>query len=172
MKTYDRGDVGQLLFIIFFVIMILIMFGLISCGRKAVPVASSDTTYIIRVKEVIKDTTVYIEDYGGWSAWAECDSLGRITLRDLIYEKGKYIEPKVVVKNNYIKSECKIDLGAVYLAYKERFTETQTKINTVTVKEVNKLTWWQVFWIWTGRVLMAVIAGLVLVAYLRRYGYR
>lgn len=162
MKTESRGNYDSLVFIIIFVI--LLMFMLAGAGCKTVaPVASSDTVRIVTVKEVVKDTTVYVDDYGGWSAWTECDSLGQVTLRQLEIEKGKWIEPKVLVRNNYIKSECVIDSGAVYVSWKERHTTDQQRIETVKVERVNYLTGWQWFQVWAARiaaVMLLLFAGV------------
>lgn len=165
MKMEERGNYDSLVFIIIFVI--LLLFILAGC-RTVAPVASSDTVRIVTVKEVVKDTTVYVDDYGGWAAWMECDSLGQVTLRQLEIEKGKWIEPKVVVRNNYIRSECVIDSGAVYVSWKERHTTDQEKIETVRIDRVNYLTGWQWFQVWAARIGAGLIVLGLIGWYVRR----
>lgn len=170
MKLYERNDgVSVILCIILFVILVLVLFGSISCTRKAVP-ASSDTIISTVVHERIKDTTIYLTDSSYFYAYLWCDSVGEVRVREIeAYYAGRVVEvPKVVVRNNYLKAECKVDSAAVYLAMKLSDTTRYEAISRTIVQERNYLTGWQWAQVWWGRIAAILVALVVSYLIVRR----
>lgn len=142
----------------------------VGCKVQA-PIARADTVTKTVIQEVIKDTTVYITDSAGFRAALECDSLGQVRIRQIEqYYAGQFVKPKVIVKDNWLKVDCKIDSGAVYVAWKQRTETTEQKVTTVKVPPpVNYVTGWQWAQIWAGRLLIALVVVYAGIKLLRRY---
>jgi len=130
----------------------------VGCKVQA-PIARTDTVTKTVITEVLRDTTVYIVDSAGFRAALECDSLGQVRIRQIQdYYAGQFVKPKVIIKDNYVQVDCKIDSGAVYVAWKQRTETTEQKVTTVKVPPpVNYVTGWQYAQIYMGRLLMALV---------------
>lgn len=142
----------------------------VGCKVQA-PIARTDTVTKTVISEVIRDTTVYITDSAGFRAALICDSMGQIRVKQVEqYYAGLFVKPKIVIKDNFIKVDCRIDSGAVYVAWKQRTEATEQTITTVTVPPpVNYVTGWQYAQIYMGRLLMALILIYVGIKVLKRY---
>lgn len=148
-------------------VMALILLLMLSGCKPCNNVASSDTITRIEVKELVRDTTVYITDSSGLRAYLECDSLGRLRLKQITdYYAGQFVRPEVVIKDNYVKVDCKIDSGRVYVAWKERHEKTQQTVTTTKIVKENYITGWQWFQIWVGRIglFLLILAAAFFVA--------
>ena len=134
---------------------ILLFLCLYAC--KPIPVISrSDTVTKTIVKEVLRDTTIYISDSAGFRALLECDSLGAIRVKQIEqYYAGQFVKPKIIIKDNFVNVTCKIDSAKVAISWNERHTVHSEVINTVVVEKINYVTGFQWFQIWTCRVLLA-----------------
>jgi hypothetical protein len=148
---------------------VILFFCMAGCKVQA-PIARTDTIKTTLIKEVIKDTTIYITDSAGFRAALECDSLGQVRIRQIQdYYAGQFVKPSVVVKNNYLKVDCKIDSGAVVVRWKETHKETNQVINTVKVDRVNYLTGWQWFFEYMGYIFMGFIVLFLAYKIIKRY---
>ena len=147
-----------------FVALLLLLFFLVSCNRS-IPVASSDTIVRTVIRDRVKDTTIYLTDSAGLMAYLECDSMGQAKVKFIEdYWAGQFSKvPKVVIRNNWLKADCRIDSAAVYVAMKLSDTTNYTRIETVKVVKENYLTPWQWAQVWAGRLLM--ILGLISVLF-------
>lgn len=129
----------------------------VSCGgRKPASPVIVETTKII--KEVQKDTIFNVKaDSSFYKAYIDCRDGKPVIFKDsIVYQKGERIEvPKVVLKNNYLKVNCKIDSSAVAFRYYETHT-IEEKPKVVFLPKVEyvekKLTWFQKLQIYAGRI--------------------
>jgi hypothetical protein len=138
---------------------------MISCCRKftaplAIPVHESITTginnsYTLEDKPGIPDSSFI-------KALLQCDSLGNVYLSAITQLQGKIVNQSLQLENNVLKvgarSETRekkesIRKDSVRIEYKDK--PVPYAIETIT----NRLTSWQSFQIWTGRI---VLIGLVL----------
>jgi hypothetical protein len=142
----------------------------VGCKVQA-PIASTDTVTKTVIQEVLRDTTIYIVDSAGFRAALECDSMGQVRIRQIQdYYAGQFVKPKVIVKDNWLRVDCRIDSGAVYVAWKQRTETTEQSVTTVKVPPpVNYVTGWQWAQIWAGRLLIALVVIYVGFKVLKRY---
>ena len=125
------------------------------CAKRFPPVTGKDSITIERIVE--RDSLIYLPPDSSWvSMYIECDKQGKAWLRELAdYRAGKYTPlPKVVIRDNYLTAECKIDSAAVHARWRETHRESVT---TITVeKRVNFITGWQWFQLWCGRIFLGL----------------
>ena len=140
-----------------------------SCKTQA-PIARNDTITKTVIQEVLKDTTVYVYDSAGFKALLECDSLGQVRVKQIQdFYAGQFIKPTVIVKDNYVTLDCKVDSAAIYVTWKERNETTEQAVTIVKVDRVNYLTSWQHAQVWAGRLLFALVLIYAGFKLLRRY---
>ena len=158
MRHIDTYSESRTIMVLTFVgLLLLIASCLAGCRAPAPLVASSDTVIRTEYYEVLRDTIIYKSDSAGFRAMLECDSLGRVRLKAIEnYYAGQMIRPKIEFRDRYIKVDCVIDSVKIYATLKDRYTVKEQKTDTVTIQEVNKLTSFQWFQIWTGKVLLLV----------------
>jgi hypothetical protein len=137
---------------------------MVGCSRS-VPVASSDTIVRTVIRDRVKDTTIYITDSAALYAYLECDSLGNARIKEIEqFYAGRVVQvPKIVIKNNWLKSVCVVDSAAVYVAMKLSDTTRTEKVSTVITVKENYLTGWQWAQVWAGRLLILIV--LIYVGY-------
>lgn len=139
--------------------------------RTARVMASSEAraSDSVVIRETIRDTTVIIRaDNSLLRALLECDSLGRVRMKELLeYRAGDRLKPpNVDITDNVLTAKAEIDSMAIYLQLRDRYEKhttarMQTDKEIVTV-EVNRLTWWQGLWVKLGKGLFgALAAGLI-----------
>jgi hypothetical protein len=171
MTTRDRWsqvDFEQVRNLAIIALLAAILF-LCSCKTQA-PLARTDTVRQVVIKEVLHDTTVYLTDSAGFRALLECDSLGKIRVKQIQdFYSGQFVRPKIVVKDNYVNVGCVIDSGAVYIAWKERNVSESLKTSQTIVQKVNYITGFQWAQIWAGRLLIVLVLIYAGVKVLRRY---
>ena len=97
------------------------------------------------------------------------DSLGNLTANNIRLQgeveqlRGRTVKPVIIVKNKYIQVECIVDSSQVYLHWKEKHVFNQDTIIKPAVV-TNKITGWQWFQIWSGRVFfIALLATIIYV---------
>lgn len=97
--------------------------GLGSC-RTPEPIIIRDVR-VEKVTETVRDTVVNImPDSASMQALLKCDSLGNVYLSQITeMELGKNVKPKIKLVNNTVTLDCIVDSMAVYLTWKERYTE-------------------------------------------------
>jgi len=121
------------------------------CWKKFPPSVNDSIIY----SEIIRDSVIYITDSAGITALLECDTAGIIRIKQIkdMYA-GQFVKPSIVIKNNWLKADCKIDSGRVYFRWKEKhIKEVKTK---VFVKITNQLTGLQNFLCWSGGILWCI----------------
>lgn len=144
------------------------IFVLFCCGCKTTaPIASVNTIVKDSIIYVPKDTTIYLTDSAGFKALLECDSLGKVRIKQIQdFYAGQFVKPEVIIKNNYVKVDCKVDSAEVYVAWKEKHQITTTRTDTIKIDRQNYLTGWQWFQVWCGRIgigLLLVIASVFVI---------
>jgi hypothetical protein len=147
------------------------LFALCLAGCKTqAPIARTDTVTKTVIQELVKDTTIYLTDSAGFRALLECDSLGQVRVKQIQdYYAGQFIKPKVVIKDNYVTLDCKIDSAGVYVYWKERHESKEQTITTVNVVKENYVTGFQWAQIWAGRVFVLLLLLYVAYRVLKRY---
>lgn len=146
------------LFSILFLFVVLVG-TLISCKSVSVPSPTKTEITNTITKEVIRDTVFEIKkDSSYYKAWLECQN-GKVVIKGKPQKaKGKYLEPpKVIIKDNYLNVDCEAEAQKLFAQWKDIYmaTNLQTTI-TNTVEVERKLTWWQTFQIWCGRIFLAI----------------
>lgn len=133
------------------------------CEAKAKTHITDTNTYIER----LRDTTIVIPpDSTIIQALLECDSLGKVRIKELEEAKGKGLVTVIEYRDNVIYVKTKIDENKIRLKYLDIFKGrilTKTVVQTVEVKRpINK------FFFWGFIVGWGIIAIYLLLWYLRR----
>ena len=149
---------------------ILLFILVVSSCKTIVPTASVTTITKDSIVYIPKDTTVYLTDSAGFRALLECDSLGEIRIKQIKdYYAGQFVKPKIIIKDNYVSVDCKVDSAKIYVAWKEKHEIITTSSVTVKVDRQNYLTGWQWFQVWCGRVAMVVIGVVLIIFIIKTY---
>lgn len=158
----DRRPPAGLLIILLAALLFLLCLYACKCPPQ---IASSDTVRNSNIQIIPHDTTVYLNDSARLRALLYCDSIGQVKIRQIQdYYAGQWIKPKVVIRDNYLNVDCKIDSAAIVVRWNERHETTSNIIHTVTVPPaVNYVTGFQWFQIWLARILLA--AGAIVGIY-------
>lgn len=143
------------------ILLIVLLLAFVACSPKvAVPVVQlKDSTHNL---ERVQTTTVDVElppDSSLVRALLECDSLGRVYLRELVTLQGERVKQDFSLKNGVLK------VAATDNA-RERHHSLHNEILSVRYKEVpvpypvevNRLSSWQAFQLWVARILMLMLA--------------
>jgi len=87
----------------------------------------------------------------------ECDSANQVILKELNEVKSKRIQSLFSFNDGRLKYNAKTEPDTVYIPGKEiyKYRDVPVYVN-VPGPEVNKLTQWQVFQIWMGRIFMGL----------------
>ena len=116
----------------------------------------------VTVREILRDTTIIVKrDSAAFRALLECDSLGRVTMRELLEYKsgGRVKPPSVTIVDNLLSAVAEVDSLKIFLQLKDRYTDklSYEGAKTIDTIEVNRLTWWQSLWIRLGKALALVV---------------
>lgn len=138
--------------------------GLGSC-RTPEPIIIRDVR-VEKVTETVRDTVVNImPDSASMQALLKCDSLGNVYLAQITeMELGKNVKPKIKLVNNTVTLDCIVDSMAVYLTWKERYTEVSD--STTVLRQAQQPATKEGFFTKAGRFVsqltwLAVIVGVV-----------
>lgn len=143
------------------IILFILLAALAGCSRAGVPIKSESDH---RSSERITDTvTRIVPDSAMISALLECDSLGRVSIRELTTENGRLIRQNLSLRDNLLQVQAKgesqervreiIRTDTVYVRQEVPVAVTETK--TVTI---NRLHWWQKWLVWLGIFYLARLA--------------
>jgi hypothetical protein len=141
-------------------ILVLIVLALFSCSRKTVPVltATRDTANTTIREKVVRVEVPVPADSSVIQALLACDSIGNVYMRTIEQLQGERIKQDVKLENN------KVTIKASDNAKEVHETSTSDSIKYVYREkavpypvEVNKLTSWQSFQIWTGRIVLILL---------------
>lgn len=115
-------------------IILIILFSSCATTKKIETITEIKTEYI----ELVKDTTIYIEDMAYFRAYLECDSVNNVVIKELENKVGKLIKQDVKYIDKYITVEAKIDSQAVYISWIESHDIQKEKeyINVEIIKKI------------------------------------
>jgi hypothetical protein len=115
-------------------IILIILFSSCATTKKIETITEIKTEYI----ELVKDTTIYIEDMAYFRAYLECDSVNNVVIKELENKAGKLIKQNVKYIDKIIYVEAKIDSQAVYISWIETHNIEKEKeyINVEIIKKV------------------------------------
>ena len=102
---------------------------------------------------VVRDrlVPVYLSpDSALMSALFECDSTGRVLMRQVEELKGRTMETDLSFKDGKLDYKAKAAPDTIYVPQ-------EVKVEV----EVNRLTWWQETWIRTGKLSLSLLALLL-----------
>lgn len=128
------------------------------------PAASTIETHYV---ELVRDSTVVIPPDSAWlKALLECDSTGKVYLRQLLdYRSGEHVKPPAVrVRNNELTASCKVDSFGVFFAWVQKYGLKSTEVRVpVEVPVETPVRDW-IWWVGLAAVLVAsiAVAGFVL----------
>ena len=147
-------------FAVIFIILLCTGCGQRYCQNRFPPQIIQYDSIIRDTIERVRDSIIKIPpDYAYLKAWIECDRNGKLMLKKIEdYEAGSKVKPKILIRNNYVELECVVDTASIALHWIETHTKAVDSNERVEIVEVNRLTSWQSFQIWLGRIL----GGLVL----------
>lgn len=170
MKNFSIKSVLSMLFL-FFVVSV----ALVSCkSANVIPPIKTETTKEVTKTVTVHDTVFKIEkDSSYYRAWLECKG-GKVVISEKAKDeskKGKYLKrPKVTIKDNHLEVDCYAEAQSLFAKWKETYIKENS--NTVTEKPVlieKKLTSWQCFEIWSGRIFLLLITGTVIITVAKKY---
>lgn len=137
------------------------MLMLTACSKKispAIPTRESSVT-IDSLKPVVLPS-----DSSIMRALFECDSAGKVILRDYTELKSKGIESSVVYLNGEIRYKNIVKHDTVYVPYREKAVIQEC--DPIIVKQVEiqikPLAWWQEALMWMGGILMVIVIWYIL----------
>jgi len=137
---------------------------LTGCGRRYCQ--TRFPPQIVRHDSIIRDTIERVRDsiirikpdYAYLKAWVECDRNGKLLMKKIEdYEAGSKVKPKIVIRDNYVELECIVDTMSIALHWIETHTKAVDSNKEVVTVEVNRLTSWQSFQLWAGRIALIVL---------------
>jgi hypothetical protein len=136
-------------------VLLLIMLLTSSCCTSKQAIAEKET---VTVTEILRDTTVIIQpDASMTQALLECDENRNIVIRQLTeLQSGLHLQPpRLELRNNVLTATAQVDSFAIYITWKEREKRVEN-VRTVT-ETTNRLTGWQWFQVWLGRIAMLIL---------------
>jgi hypothetical protein len=139
----------------------IILFIIASLSSCRTPKIITETVTVREtVTETVHDTTIVVEkDNSAIRALLECDEERNVLVKKLVdVRAGERVHPPALkIEDNILTAECEVDSFTIYLAWKDRFVETDTIKHTVLPPTIVKEpSGWQWFQIWLGRILVAV----------------
>lgn len=136
---------------------------LVSCRTSNVPI-TTETTKIITIKEVVRDTVFTIEkDNSYYNALLECQN-GKVVIKDEPKKtKGNNLEPpKVTIRDNVLEVDCEKEAQKLFAQWKDTYTiENATTVITIPVYIEKELSYWQSTEIWCGRIFIGILLMMV-----------
>lgn len=147
----------------------LLILLLCACTVRRPVVQGTDTHRAdsVFVKETLRDTVITVEaDSALIRAYLECDSLGRVRVRQLAeFRAGRRLQPPAInIQDNVLTATATTDSLNLYLQLRERYeSHHNTRDTAITVVQtVNRLTWWQTLWVWAGRGFAALLGAAII----------
>lgn len=136
----------------------LLLLILAGCSRKMIPVQSQ--TEHRTTERTIDTVTQIIPDSALIRALLECDSLGRVRIRDLYSENGRLVQLNMQLRDNLLELQAR---GESQQRVRET-VRTDTLYKEVEVPVIVKdqvvqyrLRWWQKWLVWIGVFYLARI---------------
>jgi len=137
------------------------------CQKRYPPVESTETVIQHDTVTTVKDSLIPLPaDSGLIRALLECRE-GKVVIRQIEeIRPGKKIIPFIVLKNNVLTTGAKIDSSSIYFAWKEtHIRESKIQLKVIQ-KPIYKVTGFQNFLIWSGKIfwgILLLVIGVVLI---------
>lgn len=159
-----------------FLFLLVVLVGTFSaCKSTNVPLpTNSQTNTKVDTKILLRDTIFKTEkDSSFYKAWLECQD-GKVVISPkskVETLKGRNLKPpKVKIKENYLTVDCEAEAQKLFAQWKDVYRlENKNTALTNTVLVEKKLTWWQKFQIWCGRVFMLLVLYWIIKLLLKIY---
>ena len=118
------------------------------------------------IQSVLRDTTVRIEkDSASIRALLECDSLGRVRIREILSLKSglRVRAPSLKLEGNTLISQAVVDSMSIYLTLKDRYHTRIRSDTSRSEKEVPVYVQrpWQKFLCWSGALCWLLLLGWI-----------
>lgn len=141
--------------------LLILAFALFAC-RTSIPIARTDTIRETTTEYVLRDTIITVRDSSSLQAVLECDSIGRVKLRQVEeYYRGAFLRQSLAIRGNTLHVMGRIDSLTVKARNKETRTTQNVSKTAVYVRYVNYLTRWQIFQVICGKILLALVVLVV-----------
>lgn len=124
----------------------------------------------VQYKERIVERLVPVElpaDSANFFALLECDSTNQVIMKKLSEEKSKRVQSLFSFDSGLLKYKARTVRDTVYIAAKDSIIYEEVPIRVEVSVEVNKLTAWQIFQMWAGRLLFVLIALIIVYAVIK-----
>lgn len=146
----------------------LIALSLSSCKTPQLLHSSQNRqTDSVIIRQIVRDTTIIQKsDSSMIQALLECDSLGKVHLKELIgYRAGdKLRPPTLTIRDNVLTATAVVDSLQIRIEWLERELYTVKSATYVEYRDVpvNYTTWWQKLWIALGQILSATAVLIII----------
>ncbi|MCX6303508.1 MAG: hypothetical protein NT040_00930 [Bacteroidetes bacterium] len=140
------------------------------CQKRYPPVESTETVIQHDTVNTVKDSLILLPaDSGLIRALLECRE-GKVVIRQIEeIRPGKKIIPFIDLKNNVLTTGAKIDSNSIYFAWKEtHIRESKIQLKVIE-KPVYKVTGFQNFLIWSGKIFWVILLLVIGVALIRAF---
>lgn len=145
----------------------LLMLTLLSCNTTKPLI----TEVPIQYKERIVDRLVPVkinEDSLKLRAQFECDSLNNVVLKGMAEQKSKGVNSQLTFSDGLLNYSVVTIHDTIFIAAKDSFIYKEVPVKVEVIKEVNKLTQWQIAQMWAGRILAGLLLAWLLLSFRRR----
>lgn len=141
-------------------LMLILVIGMLSSCKSSIPLASTNTTKTVTVKEIVHDTFIKVEkDSSYYKALLKCIE-GKVVVKEIIKEvPGKHIAPpKVTINNDQLEVDCEARARELLLEWKSKQkTEVITIEKNIPYPVERELTFFQKLFIWCGKILLLLL---------------
>lgn len=143
-------------------ILSLLMIFAVSCKT---PQTVVKTEYKEITTETVRDSVVVIPPDSAYiQALLECDSVGNVLLKELTdYRAGRYIQPpQIKVVENVITVTAEVDSLLVYITWKERFKQAETKTTATETEQVKvRGPFWYIGLVFAAGAFLSVVIIII-----------
>jgi len=140
------------------------------CQKRYPPVESTETVIQHDTITSVKDSLIPLPaDSGLIRALLECRE-GKVVIRQIEeIRPGKKVVPFIHLKNNVLTAVAKIDSSSIYFTWKEtHIRESKVQLKVIE-KPVYKVTGFQNFLIWSGKIFWVILLLVIGVALIRAF---
>jgi len=140
------------------------------CQKRYPPAERTETVIQHDTITSVKDSLIPLPaDSGLIRALLECRE-GKVVIRQIEeIRPGKKIIPFIDLKNNVLTAGAKIDSSSIYFAWKEtHIRESKIQVKVIE-KPVYKVTGFQNFLIWSGKIFWVILLMVIGVALIRAF---
>lgn len=136
--------------------MLLLLLLLAACAapRTAVQVP-------VEYREKVVERLVQVQspaDSANMVALLECDSLNRVVLKQLSEVKGSRISTSFTLDSGLLSYKLKVKPELTYAKTRDSTVYREVAVPVPVETVVNRLTWWQSFWVRIGKASAALMA--------------